>query len=748
MTPLIESMRSCRISSDSPAECDARQDVSNNEMTKKRLFTIPEKVVPVMNECETIIMSTPPPPPSPPSHSWYDEKKMSVVEDAKIDTKTTNSSKPRFENGRWIWDDDDESVKSNPASVSPPTSFSFSKKKRTLKGLDALLQPPRAKFLVGREPVKSVNVIASTTVSAPPPPPQSKSVDCVESRSVKHIESRSVKHIESRSVERIKRESISSRTMALAATTMFGIAAIGSIWTFSSQHSATLSSPVIMQKPLEHTLEEMSMFEEKDEFTILSEDELTFANESLLQNIDSIEEEMFCDKNVFFEEDTSTKQLVVYTSPSTYFNNIIIPEEDYSNKMLWKPLPSPYKMMNMLLSKRYNFDNTFIFEETRSIRVSVINQDITAQEDIIEEPQNVTQEGDHIVRFRDATLKPRCRLVDRLDLRDLTPRKQTEVDVMVRKIMRGQSIVRRALVDSLHLENAVMEYRGILAYENELAKMRAAREEKKRKEKERIRRKLDNFAMLMSDVKESIVLNEKVESIENIIVQEKKSSSFNIRELFTCLLSSILGFGVVAFGMHVSVWLKEIRSNEIVVEEDSMFDCEDKMEEDTQKVTSHRQSRPVVLPGIQDVPSQPRYNFRPRTPIDYSERRPQRRRRCKPQVQETPKHTMSHITLPLSAFGRLEQNTMISNCDSQTTNVAAVMPERIPPQTARPRCAKRRLTEISSSEVSATPQPRRSARLAKRRRRVLQTPLMFSQQTPVSTAIPTPLPFSVNTPRF
>ena len=109
---------------------------------------------------------------------------------------------------------------------------------------------------------------------------------------------------------------------------------------------------------------------------------------------------------------------------------------------------------------------------------------------------------------------------------------------------------------------------------------------------------------------------------------------------------------------------------------------------------------------------------------------------------------MSHITLPLSAFGRLEQNTMISNCDSQTTNVAAVMPERIPPQTARPRCAKRRLTEISSSEVSATPQPRRSARLAKRRRRVLQTPLMFSQQTPVSTTIPTPLQFSVNTPRF
>ena len=67
MTPLIESMRSCRISSDSPAECDARQDVSNNEMTKKRLFTIPEKVVPVMNECETIIMSTPPPPPAPPA---------------------------------------------------------------------------------------------------------------------------------------------------------------------------------------------------------------------------------------------------------------------------------------------------------------------------------------------------------------------------------------------------------------------------------------------------------------------------------------------------------------------------------------------------------------------------------------------------------------------------------------------------------------------------------------------------------
>ena len=171
------------------------------------------------------------------------------------------------------------------------------------------------------------------------------------------------------------------------------------------------------------------------------------------------------------------------------------------------------------------------------------------------------------------------------------------------------------------------------------------------------------------------------------------------------------------------------------------------MEEDTQQVTSHRQSRPVVLPGIQDVPSQPRYNLRPRTPINYSERR-QRRRRRTPQVQETPKHTMSHITLPLSAFGRLEQNTMISNCDSQTTNVAAVMPERIPPQTARPRCAKRRLAEISSSEVSATPQPRRSARLAKRRRRVLQTPLMFSQQTPVSTTIPTPLPFSVNTPRF
>ena len=237
------------------------------------------------------------------------------------DTKKTNSSGPRFENGRWIWDDDDESVKSNPASVPPPTSFSFSKKKRTLNGLDALLQPPRAKFLMGREPRKFMNVIASTTVSPPPPPPQhveSRSVECVESRSVKQ-------HIESRSVESVKRESISSRTMALAATTMFGIAAIGSIWTFSSQHSATLSSRVMMQKPLVDTLEEVSMFEvkesleekefvSKDEFTIVSEDEFTFANESL-QIFDSIEEEMFCDKNVFFEDTNiieNAKQLVVY----------------------------------------------------------------------------------------------------------------------------------------------------------------------------------------------------------------------------------------------------------------------------------------------------------------------------------------------------------------------------------------------------------------------------------------------------
>ena len=119
----------------------------------------------------------------------------------------------------------------------------------------------------------------------PPPPPQH-----VESRSVECVESRSVKHIESRSVESVKRESISSRTMALAATTMFGIAAIGSIWTFSSQHSATLSSRVMMQKPLVDTLEEISMFEVKesleekevvseDEFTIVSEDEFTIVSE-------------------------------------------------------------------------------------------------------------------------------------------------------------------------------------------------------------------------------------------------------------------------------------------------------------------------------------------------------------------------------------------------------------------------------------------------------------------------------------
>ena len=38
-------------------------------------------------------------------------------------------------------------------------------------------------------------------------------------------------HVESTSVACVKRESVSSRTMALAATAMLGIAAIGSFWT-------------------------------------------------------------------------------------------------------------------------------------------------------------------------------------------------------------------------------------------------------------------------------------------------------------------------------------------------------------------------------------------------------------------------------------------------------------------------------------------------------------------------------------
>ena len=793
MTPLIESMRSCYISSDSPVTC-VDDDHMDNKMTKRILFTIPEKnLVTKKNEFkvqeEEITMSTPPPPPSPPSHSWSDEKKMKLSIDVEsnaknTDTKTHSSSGPKFENGRWIWDDDDEkNIKSNPASVPPPTSFSFSKKKKALSGIDVLLQPPKAKFLMGREPRESTDVIATTinTVSSSPPP----------------------QHVESTSVACVKRESVSSRTMALAATAMLGIAAIGSFWTHFPQHSAVLSSHAI-EKPVtdlhttflsvqeEEVFEEISVFQEKSE----EESTIPLTNVSFQELTLSEEEESFFDKKPLFEDistitkecSENTKQLVVYKSPAEYFNYIMA-QDDYSNKMLWRPLPSPYKM-NVLLSKRYDFDNTFIFEETRSIRVSMKNQDTAEKPIIIEGPQHHTQEGDLIVRYRDATLKARCRLVETFDLRGLPmTRKTQESDIMVQKIMRGHSIVRRALVASLHLENAVIEYRGLLAYENELANMRAAREEKKRKEEERIRRKLDNFAMLKESIdqeeKESIEEWIEKESIEELIeewieeesidqdkkesidqdkkdekesiVSEKKhvgSSLFRLTDLFACLLSSMLGFGVVALGMNVAVWMKKILNDEIVMEEDmdAMFDCEDETLE-IKQVTSHRQSHPVILPGIQDIPSQSRYNFRPRTPIDYSERR---RKRRTYQAEETPKRAMSHITLPLSAFGRLEQNRMMTNISIDSHTTTSVLAEKIPPQTARPRCAKRRLAEISSestattTSATTTPQLRRSARLAKRRRRVLQTPLMFSQQTPSSSfsTIPTPLPFSVNTPRL
>jgi hypothetical protein len=793
MTPLIESMRAFHISSiDTPTDCGMKSFNKDDKIltttVEKMLFTIPEKSV-VMEKPtkQQIVMSTPPPPPSPPSHSLSDEERMKeeilchqkkseerhqyvdekinavVVSHQKKTEQSHQKTGPRFENGKWIWDDEDEQdTIIDPTSQPPPMSFQRSSEPiKTLHGLDVLLQPPKAKFLMGRE--RRMLNVAAVPQQQPPKPTTTHN---------------KVKHQEYESVEHVKRESVGSRTMAFAATAMFGVAAMGSFWT---HYCSTTDTVFSVEKTITLPPLKFCLLEEEPKFCLLEDEPI----ESQLTKICVME---------------TTHDLVVYTPPPSYpylFENDVTisfktqgnefetAEEttkmiEYSDKMLWRPLPSPFEALRPLVSKRHDFENKLsIFDELRSIHVNLKQQQQRKVQYTIsiEETQNRTIAGDIIVHFRDGKITSRHNgLVDKLDLRFLpkTPPSKNN-DAMVQKIMRGQSIIRRALVDSVHLETEVSKYRNTvlktLAYKNELAKMRAAREEKERKERERIRRKLKNFEQVMllsssssvQDVSSSFSSSSfaqdtsfSASSAQDTTVKTTQQFGFSMNDIVMGLVSAMMGWGFMALSIHMSVWFK---TNEVLDEDEieSMEECEELVQE---HVVSHRQTFPVVLPGIHIIPSQQgRYNLRPRTPINYSERRRSRRRHPSQVVdeeqeeqvvvaEETPQHAMSHITLPLSAFGRLEQNTMMINNDNHHPHHHHITtPTRVPPQTARPR-AKRRLEETVTTEK--TPQPRRSARLAKRRRRVLcmQTPLMFSQQTPSSSSsIPTPLPFSVNTPR-